>query len=131
MNENEEYNWFIDQFVELGKSDLTVQRILEHGHAERTNTYEIELSQEESERKQLLLSMNAVERQILVSMLKEQRAAALYDTLTHLEDAVSECSISLSVQDVDIDESSYASFDNAFAYRMEDEPWPEGDGPNS
>ncbi len=79
------YQKFIDEFVELAKSEVVADRIRKNGHSERTNDADMSLDLQEQARKSFVLSLTDSNREILAQLIEEARSSAVHDALAVLE----------------------------------------------
>ena len=85
MGSHEGYKWLIDELVEVVRSDVSADRIRQHGHAERTNQADLVFSGDEQVRRDLLLRLEPQEREIIALMLEDTRESAVHDVACFLE----------------------------------------------
>ena len=125
MSAHEGYKWFIDQFVTLAEGNVTAQRIKEHGHAERTDDVDFPLSANDRKRKELFRSMTSSQRELISSMLIEERTGAFHDALCFIEGEIASENLTVSAKGSAIAESPYGSFHYDFICRLEGDSWPD------
>ena len=125
MAVHESYKWLIDSFVEIAKYDVSVMRIRENGHAERSNDLDLPLSEEEIHRKDLLLRLEPQEREIIASMLEQSRRGAIHDVASFLEGALSSHDIQLTAKHELISGSPFATMHYDLDCRLHGDDWPD------
>ncbi len=127
------YQEFIDGFVKLASSDVIANRIRKNGHAERINDDDLPLTDEEDERKALLLSMKEHDRELIAQMLDDCRRSAIHDVLADLQWSYSYGGLELSADGhrFPID-PFWGEMHVDFVCRLEGDEWPaetlRGDG---
>ena len=86
------YRQFIDEMVILARGSVTANRIRATGHAERSNdgmlsriSGSTKLSTEESNRKAIMLSLTAEQRETVACLLEHERIGAIHDVVANLD----------------------------------------------
>lgn len=79
------YDDFIDAMVNLAGESAFVARLRMQGHAERPNWREIALDPAEDARRAFVASLTNDQREMLASLLLEERKGAVHDVLAWLE----------------------------------------------
>jgi hypothetical protein len=79
------YRAFIDGCVEVASAEVLAERIRRHGHTERNNEATLPLDQNEAARKNVLLQLNPVQREVIAGLLEDCRRAAIHDLMAYME----------------------------------------------
>lgn len=127
MTARQAYRAFIDELAENARDNLVARRIRADGHAERTNTRDLPLTDEEQARKTLLLSLDRNGREIIARMLEDEHVAGAHDVLAHLNWSVAAERLNLGADGVSFDTVAEDSFHFDFIARHAGDPWPSED----
>lgn len=123
----QEYQDIIDGLVELSRRSVSNARIQASGHAERTNDADLPLSKQEQHRKTALLSLDDAQMATVLELLGIERARAVHDVLSLLEDIIQGGDLKACLKSGEIFESPYATLHYDFVCRSEGDAWPEDD----
>ncbi len=128
MTEHAGYEWFIDELVQVANGGVTARRIRSNGHSVRTTDDEdFPLDREEREEKELLLSLDPRQREVIARMIEEARRSAIHDLASFFDGHAFDGKVSVRVDGKALGESPYASYHYDFICRLEGDDWPDDD----
>ncbi|MEL7467975.1 MAG: DUF6547 family protein [Pseudomonadota bacterium] len=119
------YRWLIDQLADFARVDDAADRIRKNGHLERLNDQDLPLEPEEARRKEFMLSLNADQREAIVSVLSVCRQEVAHSVATFLDERMTLNEMQVSINGVELGESPYVSYHFDLICRLEGDEWPD------
>jgi hypothetical protein len=115
------YRAFIDGCVEVASTEVLAERIRRRGHTERNNEAALPLDEKEAARKNVLLQLDSVGREVIAGVLEDCRRGAIHDLLAHMEWLMTCDNLRMSWKGVDLRPSETLHHD--FISRAMGYPW--------
>jgi hypothetical protein len=119
------YKALIDEFVDTAKSSVVANRIRAWEHSERANLDDLPPNPAEAERIRVFASMSPDQREMVASLIEDERRGAIHDLASKLEWLTTSQGLEIRWHGVVLPESPFGSYHYDFICRIDGDAWPD------